>query len=115
MVSGEDHILGGLFLPGQFVFGFLAFDKDELADQVEHRVLGENVLPHVGNAVVIFIGRVASARVHALTVAHVEGQEEGGIPRQLGCHIDLFQVHGKVDQAALNQNRRVFGLRSTRY
>lgn len=48
-----------------------------------------------------------------MSVAHVEGQEEGRITGQPRGHIDLFQVHRKVyEGTGLEQEQRVFGLRS---
>ena len=99
VIPGKDNIFGLLRLSGQLILAFLGFDEDELADEVKDGVLFQNVLPHIGDTVLVFEGGVARTGIDAFTVAHVEGQEEGRVPGKLGGHIDLFQIHRKVHKA----------------
>ena len=85
--------------PCQLVLAFLGFNEDELADEVEDSVLFQNVLPHIGDAVFVLEGGVTRTGIDAFAVAHVEGQEEGRVPGKLGGHIDLLQIHCKVNKA----------------
>ena len=77
MISRKNNTFGLLCFPGQFVLAFLGFDEDELADEVEDSVLFQNVLPHIGDTVLVFEGRVTRTGINTFAVAHVEGQEEG--------------------------------------
>ena len=99
VIPGKDNVFGLLRFPGQFVLAFLGFDKDELADEVEDSVLFQNVLPHIGDTVLVFEGGVTRTGIDAFAVAHVEGQEKGRVPGEFGGHIDLFQIHRKVHKA----------------
>lgn len=99
VISGKDDVFGLLRFPGQLILAFLGFDEDELADEVEDTVLFQNILPHIGNTVFVLEGRVTRTGIYAFAAAHVEGQEEGGVPGKLGGHIDLFQIHRKVHKA----------------
>ena len=40
-------------------------------------ILFQNVLPHIGDTVLVFEGRVTRTGIDTFAVAHVEGQEEG--------------------------------------
>ena len=100
MVARENQIFRTLHLAGLVIDFFFYLHKDKLADEVKHGVLGQNILPHIGDTVSVLKGRIACTGGHTLAVAHVEGQEEGGISCQLGGHVDLLQVHREVHQAA---------------
>ena len=78
---------------------FLHLNKNKFADEVKDGIFGQDILPHIGHTVSVFKSGVARTCGHTLAVTHVEGQEEGGVSRQLGGHIDLFQVHRKVHKA----------------
>ena len=77
VVPREDNVFRLLCLAGQLVFAFLCFDKDELADEVKNGILFENILPHVGNAVLVIVGRISGTGIDAFSIAHVKRQEEG--------------------------------------
>lgn len=99
MIAREDDVLFHLALPRQFVALFLSVDEDEFEDKLRLRILGEDVLPKIGNAVLVLIERIALARVDALAPPHVEREEEGRLSVQAGRHIYLIEVHCKVDEA----------------
>ena len=96
MVARENQALATLHLPGGLIDLFVDRNKDEAADEVKDGILGQNVLPHVRDAVLVLKGRIARSGSDPVSVAHVEGQEEGRITGQPRGHIDLFQVHRKV-------------------
>ena len=96
MIAREDQRLRALFLARRLVHIFLSLDKDELRQQIQDRILGQNILPHVGYAVSVLEEGIAGAGVHARTAAHIEGQKHSGVSIQLGGHIDFIQVHGEV-------------------
>ena len=100
MVSWRDDVFRLLRFPCQLVFAFLGFDKDELTDEVKDGILCQNILPHIGHAVLVFEGRIARTGIDTFTVSHVERQEEGGVACELGGHIDLLQIHCKVHKAS---------------
>ena len=77
MVSWKDDVFRLLRFPSQLILAFLDFDKDELADEVEDSVLFQNVLPHIGDTVLVFEGGVTRTGIDTFAVAHVEGQEKG--------------------------------------
>ena len=98
-----------LFLPGQIVHFFLALHENKLTNKVKHRVLAQNIFPHVINAVFVGIYGISGTSLHAFATAHVKGQEECPFSFQLGGHIDFLQIHGKVDYAAsLEAEQAVF-------
>ena len=99
VIPRKNNTFGLLYFSGQLIFGFLDFNKDELANEVKHCVLFQNVLPHIGDTVFVFECGVTRTGIDAFAVAHVEGQEEGGVPGEFGGHIDLFQIHRKVYKA----------------
>ena len=84
----------------QLVFLFAHLNEHKLSDEVENRILREDVLPHIGNAVFVRKHRISLACVHAGAVAHVERQEERIRAGELGRHIDLVQVHREIDEHA---------------
>ena len=96
MVARENQALATLHLSGSLIDLLVDRHKDEAADEVEDGILGQNILPHIGNAVLVLKGRIARSGSDSMSVAHVEGQEEGRITGQPRGHIDLFQVHRKV-------------------
>ena len=100
MIPREYDILGLFRFSCQLVFAFLGFDKDELTDEVKDGILCQNILPHIGHAVLVFEGRIARTGIDTFTVSHVERQEEGGVACELGGHIDLLQIHCKVHKAS---------------
>lgn len=89
MIAWENQIFTALRLTGQLVGLFLHFKEHKLTDEVKHRILCENIFPHIVDVVFIREYRIALARVYAGSVTHVEWKEEGIAPRQLGCHIDF--------------------------
>ena len=99
MIAREYQRLGVALFTGGLVHLLLALHKDELGDQVDNGIPCENILPHVGNAVPVLVDGIARARVHTLAAAHVEGQKDRGVLVEPGGHVDLFQVHGEVDDA----------------
>ena len=100
VVARENEIFRPFHLAGLVIDLFLYLNKNELADQVQDGILRQNILPHIGHAVFVRKGRISRTSGYPLAVAHIEGQEKGGIPGQFGGHIDLFQIHGEVDKAA---------------
>ena len=100
VIPGKDNVFGLLCFSCQLILTLLGFDKDELADEVKDGILCQNILPHIGHAVLVFEGRIARTCIDSFTVSHVERQEEGGVACKLGGHIDLFQIHCKVHKAA---------------
>ena len=51
--------------------------EDKFADEIKDGILFQNILPHIGNAVFIFIYRISCTGIDAFSVANIEGQEEG--------------------------------------
>ena len=100
MISWENDIFGLLRFSGQLILAFLRFDEDELADEVEDSILFQNILPHIGDTVLVFEGGVTRTGIDAFAVAHVEWQEKGRVSGKLGGHIDLLQIHRKVHKAS---------------
>ena len=98
VIPGKDNVFGLLRFPGQLILVFLSLDEDELADEVEDGILCQNILPHIGDTVLVFEGGIARTGIDAFAVAHVEGQEKGRVPGEFGGHIDLLQIHCKVHQ-----------------
>ena len=90
MIPREYDILGLFRFSCQLVLTFLGFDKDELTDEVKDGILCQNILPHIGDTVFVLGGGVACTGIDAFAVAHVEGQEEGGVACELGGHINLL-------------------------
>ena len=90
MIPREYDILGLFRFSCQLVLTFLGFDKDELTDEVKDGILCQNILPHIGHAVLVFEGRIARTGIDTFTVSHVERQEEGGVACELGGHINLL-------------------------
>ena len=77
VIPRKDNVFGLLRFPGQLILAFLGLDEDELADEGEDGILFQNVLPHIGDAVLVFEGGVTRTGIDAFAVAHVEWQEEG--------------------------------------
>ena len=90
MIPREYDILGLFRFSCQLVLAFLGFDKDELTDEVKDGILCQNILPHIGHAVLVFEGRIARTCIDSFTISHVERQEEGGVACELGGHINLL-------------------------
>lgn len=83
MIPREYDILGLFRFSCQLVFAFLRFDEDELADEVEDSILFQNILPHIGDTVLVFEGGVTRTGIDAFAVAHVEWQEKVEFPASL--------------------------------
>ena len=47
VIAREDEVLRTLHFAGFIVHLFLDLYKDELADEVKHGILGQNILPHI--------------------------------------------------------------------
>ena len=62
----------------------------------------QDILPQVGDLVTVVVHRVFDALV--------ERKEARLASRQAGRHGDLFVAHGKVNQAALESEQRLFGV-----
>ena len=92
-------------LPRQRV-GRLAFQQHEVLDDASQALLAEHLFPQIRRLVAIGVGRIALA----LVVALVEGQEEGGAPRQFGGHEHLVGVHGHVHQGPAELQQRLAGI-----
>ena len=96
MIPREYDILGLFRFSCQLVLTFLGFDKDELADEVENGIFCQNILPHIGHAVLVFESGIACTCIYSFAIAHIEWQEEGGVACEFSGHIDLFQIHSEV-------------------
>ena len=96
MIARENDVLGALRLAGQLVLFFFRFNENELGNQVKNRILCEDVLPHIRDAVSVREGRVSCTGIDTSSVTHIERQEEGRVSSQLRGHINLLKIHCKV-------------------
>ena len=111
MIPGKDQIFGTLYLASFIVNLFFHFHENEFADQIQYSILCQDILPHIGHAVLVLKCRVAGTGGDALTVTHIERQEEGRIACQFCGHVHFFQVHSEVDQAtSLKEEQPGFGI-----
>ena len=111
MIARKNEVLGTLHLASLVINFFFYLNENELADEVKDGILGQNILPHIGHAVLVLKCGVACTGGHTFAIAHIERKEEGGFSRQPGGHVDLFQIHSKVDKAAsLEQEQTGLGV-----
>ena len=99
MIARKDHRLILLYLAVR-IFFFTDLDKHELAKDLQQAVLLQDIIPHIMHAVIVLQYRIPSTDLYPFPAAHVEGQEEGAAAAEPGTHIDLLQIHGKIDQSA---------------
>ena len=90
MVARENQILRTLYFSGFFIDLFFYFHKDKLADQIENRILGKDILPHIGHTVFIFKCRIPSSCGNTMTITHVKRQKECGLTIEFSGHIHFF-------------------------
>ena len=96
VVARENQALAAFYFSGRLIDLLIDRYKDKAADEVEDGILGQNILPHIRDAVLVLKGRIARSGGDPVSIAHIERQEEGRVTGQLRGHIDLFQVHRKV-------------------
>ena len=100
MIARENEVFGTFHLAGLLIDLFLHLNENELADEVKDGILGQNILPHIGHAVLVLKCGVTCTGGHTFTITHVERKEECSFSRKSGGHVDLFQIHSEVDKAA---------------
>ena len=99
MIAGENQPFPGHAPSGSGVPSGLLLQENHFINQIQKGVFFENILPHIGDIDAVFVVGVPLAGVDSHSAALVEGQEEGGLPLQVGTQVDLVQIHGKVGQA----------------
>ena len=111
MITGKDHRLLGDFPPdsGIVVLNlFLGLKEDEVVDEIHEAVTVQNLPPQIGGPVSVGIGWIAGAAVDIAGIAAaIERQEKCFCSIELGGHVDLFGVDGKMyDSAFLEEEQR---------
>ena len=90
VITWKNQIFRALHFSGFFIDLFFYFHKDKLADQIENRILGKDILPHIGHTVFIFKYRISSSCSNAVTITHIKRQEECSLTIKLCGHIYFF-------------------------
>ena len=90
VITWKNQIFRALHFSGFFIDLFFYFHKDKLANQIKNRILGKNILPHIGHTVSIFKCRIPSSRGNTMPISHVKRQKECGLTIKFSGHIHFF-------------------------
>ena len=103
MVAREDHSP----VRWDLLAARCVFDRDKALDEIEERVLLEDLFPQVGGLVPVRVVGVACSAV----TAPIEGEEPGAVEGQLRRHMHFVGIDGEVHECPGRVGEeRVFGV-----